>query len=380
MADTGTFNRISRRDFLKLSSLTLASLPLISKKAFSTIFAPTLPSYSDPFSRQPVQDQGMLGRIASFYGLDVFAKPDDTSEIIGKRFRDQVIHIYEEEKPADTPESYPWRWYRVWGGYIHSAHIQVVRINLNKPANTIPESGVLGEVTVPYSTALQYNASQGWYSWRGSRLYFESTHWITGVVEGPDGEAWYQITSELSKSEIYYAPARHLRLIDPEEYAPIHPEVPFQNKLIEISIAQQTLRAYEYGEEILSSIVSTGIPTNVPKGALPTATPKGEFRIYAKQPSKHMGSVAGGAEVESQDGFSLPGVPWTSFFKTPGGYALHGTYWHNNFGLQMSHGCVNMRNEDAKFIFRWSYPIYSNQIEAIADWEQTGYGTTVIIS
>jgi len=60
-------------------------------------------------------------------------------------------------------------------------------------------------------------------------------------------------------------------------------------------------------------------------------------------PSKHMGSVAGGEEVEEQGGFTLPGVPWTSFFKSPGGYAMHGTYWHNNFGLQMSHGCVNLR-------------------------------------
>jgi hypothetical protein len=369
---------ISRRNFLKACGLMLGGLAIMPVKGLISFDSSPL-HYSDPFSRQPEQDQGMLGRIASIYGLDVYAKPDDTSEIVGKRLRDQVVHISEEVRPPETPDYSPWRWYRVWGGYLHSAHIQKVTINLNQPVDSIPETGTLAEVTVPYSTALQYNALQGWIPWRGSRLYEESTHWLTGLVEGPDKEPWYQITSELAKSEIYYAPARHFRLFDPKEFSPIHPEVPLQNKQIEISISQQTLKAYEYGKEILSTLISSGVPTNVPKGSLPTATPKGEFRIYAKQPSKHMGSVAGGAEVETQDGFSLPGVPWTSFFKSPGGYALHGTYWHNNFGMQMSHGCVNMRNQDAKFIFRWCSPAYQPDIKNIADWEQTGYGTTVII-
>ena len=93
-----------------------------------------------------------------------------------------------------------------------------------------------------------------------------------------------------------------------------------------------------------------------------------------------MGSVAGGEEIEASGGFTLPGVPWTSFFRSPGGYALHGTYWHNNFGLQMSHGCVNMRNEDALFIFRWSTPVYDPlKIESPDDWEVTGHGTSVLI-
>ncbi|NIV94533.1 L,D-transpeptidase family protein, partial [candidate division KSB1 bacterium] len=38
------------------------------------------------------------------------------------------------------------------------------------------------------------------------------------------------------------------------------------------------------------------------------------------------------------------------------GVALHGTYWHNNFGWPMSRGCVNLRTEDAKWLFRWTVP------------------------
>jgi lipoprotein-anchoring transpeptidase ErfK/SrfK len=93
-----------------------------------------------------------------------------------------------------------------------------------------------------------------------------------------------------------------------------------------------------------------------------------------------MGSVASGEEMEARGGFTLPGVPWTSFFISPGGYALHGTYWHNNFGLQMSHGCINMRNEDALWIFRWTTPVFDPlNVESTRDWEKTGSGTTVIV-
>jgi lipoprotein-anchoring transpeptidase ErfK/SrfK len=199
------------------------------------------------------------------------------------------------------------------------------------------------------------------------------------VVEGPDKQAWYQITSELSKMEIYYAPAKHLRMVTPEEISPISPDVPVHKKRIEVSLPQQTLWAYEDGKEVLSTRISSGIPNrNIPVGDLPTATPKGEFRIYSKMPSKHMGSIAGGDEVEAEGGFSLPGVPWTLFF-AEGGYALHGTYWHNNFGIQMSHGCVNMRNEDAKWLFRWTTPVFDPKIEDHSDWERRGSGTLTVV-
>ena len=53
---------------------------------------------------------------------------------------------------------------------------------------------------------------------------------------------------------------------------------------------------------------------------------------------------------------TLLGVPWTAFFHVTG-VAFHGTYWHDNFGSPMSHGCINMRNEEAKWLFRWTSPV-----------------------
>ena len=62
-----------------------------------------------------------------------------------------------------------------------------------------------------------------------------------------------------------------------------------------------------------------------------------------------------GDAVESEHIYSLPGVPWCSFF-TGAGNAFHGTYWHNDYGQPRSHGCVNLPSESAKFIYRWTKP------------------------
>ena len=52
------------------------------------------------------------------------------------------------------------------------------------------------------------------------------------------------------------------------------------------------------------------------------------------------------------DYYDLPNVPWTMFFYQ--GYAIHGTYWHTNFGTRMSHGCVNMPLGAAEFTYAWA--------------------------
>jgi lipoprotein-anchoring transpeptidase ErfK/SrfK len=83
----------------------------------------------------------------------------------------------------------------------------------------------------------------------------------------------------------------------------------------------------------------------------------------------------GGGRMTAEIGaYELVGVPWTCFF-TDDGVAIHGTYWHNDFGITKSSGCINMRNEDAKWIFRWvdppGDPVYPYR---------TGYGTKVLVN
>ena len=103
---------------------------------------------------------------------------------------------------------------------------------------------------------------------------------------------------------------------------------------IDIDLSSQTLRAMAGNSVVRSMIVSTGIARY--------PTPPGRFRVYSKYPSVTM----------SGPGYYLPGVPHTMFFYR--GYAIHGTYWHNNFGTPMSHGCVNLTRGDAAWLYGWA--------------------------
>ena len=76
----------------------------------------------------------------------------------------------------------------------------------------------------------------------------------------------------------------------------------------------------------------------------------------------------------SPEDYELPGVPWTCFFHEAG-YAFHGTYWHDNFGTPMSRGCINMRIDDAKWLFRWARPLHEQDRVY-----SPGYGTLVVIT
>jgi LysM repeat protein len=103
---------------------------------------------------------------------------------------------------------------------------------------------------------------------------------------------------------------------------------------IDVDLSSQTVRAYQGNAVVRSMVVSTGIARY--------PTPTGRYKIYAKYPSVNM----------SGPGYYLPGVPHTMFFYA--GYALHGTYWHNNFGHPMSHGCINLTRSDAAWLYSWA--------------------------
>jgi len=326
--------RLSRRDFLKLSASTVASLA----------FSPLLPGLDfDPFH------DGEQVRVTR-KSVSIFSAPDDQSQIVSQRFRDELVHIYGEVN-SGTPVYNP-IWYRVWGGYLHRGYTQKVKVLFNEPLTTIPEGTLqLTELTVPYSQAMRYTKTYGWQP--NLRLYYGTTYWIDGIDEGPDGQPWYRIYDELVGFP-YNVAAIHLRPIPFEEWSPITPEVPLENKRIEVNLNTQILTAYEYDNVVFQTNISSGIPAGRPSpNVISTKTPSGEFRVFEKYPSKHMGNGNLFAGVED---YELPGVPWTSFF-TKSGVAFHGTYWHDNFGTPMSRGCINMRIPEAKWVFRWTRPV-----------------------
>lgn len=118
-------------------------------------------------------------------------------------------------------------------------------------------------------------------------------------------------------------------------------------KHIYVDLEKQTLYAYDGNELFLQTLVSTGRWGR---------TPPGNYKIWIKIRSTRMSGGSG------SDYYNLPNVPYTMFFysdKVPKdrGYALHGAYWHNNFGHEMSHGCVNLRIIDAKALYEWALPV-----------------------
>ncbi len=349
-------NRISRKSFLKLGTLAISSLA-------ANPFPPTTDDSSYP--------SGMIGRVTRDT-VSVFQEPTWPKGItVDYLRRDTLKNLYYSISPEDGPPYNP-IWYRIWEGYIHSAYIQKVKFRYNTTVETLPESGQLCEVTVPYTQIYQYDYSVGWRP--RSRLYYLSTHWGVGVDEGPDGTPWYRLYDELREDE-YHVPASHMRIIPDDEISPISTNVPAHKKRIEVSIQNQTLMAYEEDQVVLSTRISSGSHMQPDPNDIPWDTPRGEFNVQSKMPSKHMG-----VGDLAADGSDLPGVPWTQFFLTPPGNAFHGTYWHDNFGLQMSHGCVNMRTEESKWLFRWTTPVFKTPVENHRMWEQRGLGTKVIIT
>lgn len=118
------------------------------------------------------------------------------------------------------------------------------------------------------------------------------------------------------------------------EYSTDPSDLANEGRWVDVDLSDQRVVAYEGETAVRSFVVSTGTVYH------PTVT--GQFKIYVKYASTPM----------SGPGYYLPGVPWTMYFYK--GYALHGTYWHSNFGTPMSHGCVNLTIADSEWLYNFA--------------------------
>jgi LysM repeat protein len=109
---------------------------------------------------------------------------------------------------------------------------------------------------------------------------------------------------------------------------------PTAARWIDIDLTEQRLTAYQGETAVFSTLVSTGTARH--------RTPVGEFAVRTKLDAQTMS----GAD------YYLPNVPYVMYFA--GANAIHGTYWHNNFGHPMSHGCVNLPTPDAAWLYNWA--------------------------
>lgn len=144
---------------------------------------------------------------------------------------------------------------------------------------------------------------------------------------------------------------------------PILGETSSDEKWIEIDLSEQKLIAWGGGSKFLETLVSSGKWGR---------TPTGEFRIWSK--FKYTKMSGGNKALRTY--YYLPNVPYTMYFYKD--FGLHGTYWHNNFGTPMSHGCVNLPTVMAEKLFYWADPVLTEGKNSVTA-SLNNSGTKVVV-
>ncbi len=354
---------LSRRDFLKLTGAGLGALAL------------------GPFRRAAAQFPAVerLGRVTEAR-VDIKSMPHPDMPTIGQLAADTVVE-WRREVTGMSPTyiSRNQRWVETEHGYIFASHLQPVRNLPNPPLAEMPAGlpGFWAEVTIPYvdlildgppvspwlKSLIQYNFPP--------RLYYGQVVWIDRIKTGDDGRIYYRFNEDQGHGygygDIFWADGSAFYILKEEDVAPISPDVDPAEKTIAVDLTYQTLSCYEGNREVFFCRVSSGAKYAASGAIVDTwATPVGQLHTHWKIISLNM---SGGS---STAGYSTPAVPWSTVI-TPEGVAIHGAFWHNDFGTPRSHGCINVRPEDAKWIFRWTTPYVSlQQCEMRMTWPEHG--------
>jgi lipoprotein-anchoring transpeptidase ErfK/SrfK len=315
--------KITRRDFLR--AVGMAGVGSVAPNLL------TLGPLNDQVWGQAIAhwDGSQLGRVLIDHH-SVYKEPDWRTEVLAQyRFHDVVnvtgvvpgYGLY----PANA------NYLQVDGGYMYSSWVQPVANNASNPIQAIGEGGAWGELTVPvaYSKSSPDDAAND-----RERLFYSQVMRITGV----SGD-YYQVSEVYGA--VYYIKANLIRIIAPEEVAPISPNADPGAKRIEVSIKEQRLWAYEADQVVFETLIASGMPGS--------PTPMQTFNIRDKRHGQRMtGGKTGG-------GYNLAGIPFINYI-TKSWVALHGCYWHNDYGRRHSNGCINLYPGDAKWLFRWTTP------------------------
>jgi hypothetical protein len=330
---------MNRRAFLKLAALGLGGLAL----------RPLGRRYSLP--EFPAFDR--LGRIVSGR-IDLKQRPDVESATVGSLFEDAVFP-WIREVVGSHPFRHNQRWVETPDGYVWAPYVQPVRNRPNPVVDRLPATsvgeGMWVEVTVPYVDIILANppARSPWLKEALlPRLYYSQILWVDQIRVDDQGQNWYRVNERFGYGDIFWCAAEAFRPLSDEELTVISPDV--EEKKVLVDVTHQTLSCYEGNTEVFFCRVSTGAKFDASGNPVDKwATPLGGHPVWRKLVSTHMsGGTTGG-------GYDLPGIGWTTLF-VGNGVAIHSTFWHNDFGVPRSHGCVNARPEDAQWIFRWTLP------------------------
>ncbi len=341
--------KFSRRDFLKVTGLGLGAL------AFK-------PYYNDRYMERLLSPK----RLPQFPNSDIIGRVVDDTDVRSRPDNNPVLNNSVGIAGADT--LLPWgrevignvvgltnqKYLETAQGYIWSSRVQPTRNLPNTPITAVPagQPGFWAEVTVPYVDIIQSQPlASTIYKERQQkglppRIYYSMLVWVDDMKTSQDGKLLYRINERYGNpGDIYWVPAEVMRPLTADEVSPINPDV--EEKHVVVNLTRQTLACYEGKNEVYFCRISSGAKYDAQGNAVDKwSTPLGDHPISRKLVSLHMSGETTG---------DWPAVAWTQIF-APGGVAIHSTYWHNYFGVPRSHGCVNAAPDDAKWVWRWTYP------------------------
>lgn len=321
-------------------------------------------------------DAERMGRVC-LGKVSVRSRPTPDGEVVKEIYDDAVV-VWLREVIGDSPGYGSRRWVETPDGYIYAPRLQPVFNHPNPALAQLPNTevgpGMWAEVTVPYVDITIANPPIRTPSLKDKtfpRLYFSQVVWIDGMKANAEGKVLYRINQKFGTyGDIFWAPAEAFKPITAEDMTPISPDV--ADKKVVVNVTRQTLSCLENGREVHFCRVSTGAKFDYQGNPVDKwSTPLGPHPIYRKLMSLHMSGQTTG---------DWPAVPWTCFI-TGEGVAVHSTYWHNEFGVPRSHGCVNVAPDDARFVFRWTnppVPLVPGDLDISKQWPPTGTVVEVV--
>ena len=338
---------INRRRFLKLTAATTAAAAL-SPAFHARARYPGPPEPDDDVDTDAWVRMGRAIHSVAFYD-----KPSTSATRLDTRYRDQSFLIIGEVRAPFSAHND--LWYKTLLGYVHSAWVLPVRVYPPQPfIRDVGEWGFWGEVSQVFTEARAQPHPQ---AGKVYRFYGGTVYHVVDAFEDEQGTGWYKVFDEFPPTSPRYqwVLARDIRRIPRAEMAPIRPFA--GAKRIEVDLSKQLLTCYEGKRVVFATLVASGVGGFEGDPATDLATHREETCVLLKQPSRHMSNqpYPGGPDPAG-DIFDLPGIPWNVFFHLSG-TAIHGTYWHNDFGIRRSHGCLNVSCEAARWIYRWVHPI-----------------------
>jgi hypothetical protein len=256
-------------------------------------------------------------------------------------------------------------WRTVRGDYVPAEHVLVHKAKTEFEGVWLGKEGEtrklpLGFSLRPAARGYRFDAP-GKAPVRGEKLPRFTIASLTGnqVVEG--GRRYYETTDGWWLRDLDGTVTRP---------GPPPPDLKEGEKWIDVNVTTQTVVAYEGKVPVFATLVSSGRRDDK-DASKDHPTPTGSFRIREKHVATTMDD-----DTATDGPYSIEEVPWVMYFEKS--YALHGAFWHSQFGHEHSHGCVNMTPHDAKDLFGWvgpALPAGWQSVRATA----TNAGTRVVV-